>query len=218
MGAANTKRETWVATNEEIVKYIGKGQIEPDSDNWFDDTNVKSMSFDNEDTAWRWASNKNHESQEKPPSFYHKMTCQDSVDWYVSLKTDAYCLELEDKFLMREKVDCIRNEQEKEKYCFKDGNGQWIFKDIRDLIFDEEIKLIRHVFSQAPAVDAQNGAEVPVLDKRTNRPFVDKSGMEVYTCSQELFAELNCSRGYKTRLSIGLLVITAVVANFINNE
>ena len=218
MGAGNTKRETWEATNEEIVKYIGKGQIEPNDVSWFDNTNVKSMSFDNEDTDWRWSSNKNHESQEKTPSFYHGMTCQDAVDWYVSLKTDAYCLELADKFLMRERVDCIRDEEDRDKYCFKDDQGQWIFKDIRDLMFDEEIKLIRHVFSQAAAVDAETGAEVPVLDKRTNRPFVDRSGMEVYTCSKELFEEMNCSKAYKTRLSIGLLVITAVVANFINIE
>ena len=72
MGQGNTKRETWEATNEEIVKYIGQGKITPDDDQWFDQTKVKSMSFDSADTDWRWSLDKNHVSQEKKPEFYQK--------------------------------------------------------------------------------------------------------------------------------------------------
>ena len=218
MGQGNTKRETWEATNEEIVKHIGQGKITPDDDQWFEQTKVKSMSFDSADTDWRWSLDKNHVSQEKKPEFYHKMTCQQAIDWYVALKSDAYCLELQDKFLMRDKVDCLRNEEHKNNYCQQDSNGQWVFKDVRDLMFEKEMKLIRHVFSQAPAVDADTGAEVPVLDKRNNLPFVDRTGQEVYTCSQTLFEDLNCNRGHKIQISIFLLVVSTIIAGFINTE
>ena len=63
------------------------------------------------------------------------MTCQQAVDWYVTLKNEAYCFELQDKFLMREEVDCVRNEEQKKRYCHKNPAGQWIFYDIRDLMF-----------------------------------------------------------------------------------
>ena len=91
--------------------------------------------------------NKNHESQEKSPEWYHSLSCQGAIDWYISLKTEEYCFELQDKFLMREAVDCVRNE-EQQKHCTKDKTGQLVFNDIRDLLFVEEMKLIQHVFKE----------------------------------------------------------------------
>ena len=48
---------------------------------------------------------------------------------------------------MRETVDCVRN-MEQQKHCEKDKTGQLVFNDIRDLLFIEEMKLIRHVFKE----------------------------------------------------------------------
>ena len=48
---------------------------------------------------------------------------------------------------MREAVDCVRNE-EQQKLCTKNEAGHLVFNDIRDLLFLEEMKLIRHVFKE----------------------------------------------------------------------
>ena len=79
----------------------------------------------------------------------------------------------------------------------------------------EEIKMIRHVFDQPPAVDAETGIEVPILDKRINEPFTDRVGNPIFKCTSALFEELNCNRDSKTSLSIILLILTAILVDHI---
>ena len=213
MGQGDSKQETWEATNLEISQYIGGGKFVPDDAEWFDNTNVKPLSFDSKNTDWRWSMNNNQESQEFQPEYYQQMTCQQAIDWYVTLKSEAYCLELQEKFLMRENVDCVRNEEHKKNYCQKDSSGQWVFNDIRDLMFVEEMKVIKHVFDQPPAVDAETGTEVPILDKRINKPFTDRGGNRIFKCTPSLFEELNCSRDCKTHFSFLLLILSSIVVD-----
>ena len=73
MGQGDSKQETWEATNLEISQYIGGSKFVPDDAEWFDNTNVKPLSFDSKNTDWRWSMNNNQESQEFQPGLGTKI-------------------------------------------------------------------------------------------------------------------------------------------------
>ena len=89
------------------------------------------------------------------------------------------------------------------------------FNKMTLLMFIEEMKMIKHVFDQSPAVDSETGIEVPIFDKRINEPFTDRAGNRIFKCTSALFEELNCNRDSKTSLSIILLILTAFIADHV---
>ena len=81
---------------------------------------------------------------------------------FIGLKSNEYCIELETKFPTRKDVDCVFK-PEHQKHCDKDANGQFIFHDIRELLFDEEMKLIRHVFKVILKIESSESFSVKPL-------------------------------------------------------
>ena len=75
MGQENSKGLTVLEkTNAEVEEYIGGGKHKLSDKEWFNKTDVKSLSFDAESTDWRW-------SEEKGPEWYRSLTCQQAIDW-----------------------------------------------------------------------------------------------------------------------------------------
>lgn len=213
MGQGNSTTSDLV--DLDIKTHLGHGIYTPKHDNWFNLTEVKPMSFIVSSDDWKWAMTKNHESLERTKEYYQAMTCQGAIDWYLSVKTVEYCIDLKDKFLMREDVDCLRNKQQNESHCHQDNNGQWVFDDIRDLLFKEEMELIDQVFKQGPALDGDTLTEVPVMDRRTGQAFRDMNGAEVKICTKPLFWQLNCNRARRaSHISLGLLFMSNIVLLF----